>query len=103
MTLAKLFLVEIYSFGGSTLKVMGENHNGATGEWSIIGGTGKLSMARGTIKYKVVSISEFENYKQLDIYAVYTSLAVSPYKHIHNIHFITCILTCHHFLVCVNW
>ncbi|PWZ19475.1 Dirigent protein 15 [Zea mays] len=64
------------SFGGSTLKVIGDNKIGATGEWSIIGGTGKLSMARGSIKYNIVKINEVENYRQLDIYVIYTPLAV---------------------------
>jgi Fe-S cluster assembly ATPase SufC len=66
------------SYGGSTLQVMGDNNGGATGEWSIIGGTGKLWMARGTIKYTVVQINNVENYRKLDFYGTYIPPVVSP-------------------------
>uniref|UniRef100_N1QXY9 Dirigent protein n=1 Tax=Aegilops tauschii TaxID=37682 RepID=N1QXY9_AEGTA len=61
----------------STLQVMGMIGPEATGEWAIVGGTGKLSMARGIIKYKFPQIvTSFENYRQLDIHAFYTPQAV---------------------------
>ena len=70
----------IDSFGGSTLQVMG-TISGANGEWAIVGGTGKLSMARGTIKFTKVqpeSNPNTENYRKIDIHAFYTpSPAVS--------------------------
>jgi hypothetical protein len=56
---------------------MGDNYGGTTGEWSIIGGMGKLSMARGTIKYTVVQINNVENYKKLDFYGTYIPPVVS--------------------------
>jgi hypothetical protein len=62
---------------------MGDNNGGATGEWSIIGGTGKLSMARGTIKYTVVQINNVENYRKLDFYGTYIPPVVSPYIYIY--------------------
>ncbi|XBI51630.1 hypothetical protein VPH35_034118 [Triticum aestivum] len=64
-------------YNRSTLQVMGMIGPEATGEWAIVGGTGKLSMARGIIKYKFPQIvTSFENYRQLDIHAFYTPQAV---------------------------
>ena len=59
-------------FNGSTLQVMGAFP--PTGEWSIIGGTGELAMARGIIKHKVVGNTTNTNFIQLDIHAFYSNL-----------------------------
>uniref|UniRef100_A0A453ADI7 Dirigent protein n=2 Tax=Triticinae TaxID=1648030 RepID=A0A453ADI7_AEGTS len=64
-------------FNRSTLQVNGMIGPEATGEWAIVGGTGKLAMARGIIKYKFPQIvTSVENYRQLDIHAFYTPQAV---------------------------
>ncbi|KAM0875721.1 hypothetical protein ACQ4PT_036648 [Festuca glaucescens] len=63
------------SLKGSTLQVMGVISNVVTeGEWSIVGGTGELSIARGTIKYKEVlsSVATSQNIRELDVHAFYT-------------------------------
>uniref|UniRef100_A0A8I6WK38 Dirigent protein n=1 Tax=Hordeum vulgare subsp. vulgare TaxID=112509 RepID=A0A8I6WK38_HORVV len=61
------------SFRGSTLQVMGI-FSGPNGEWAIVGGTGKLSMARGTVNFTTVQDSPtIENYKKIDIHAFYTT------------------------------
>ncbi|KAM3392945.1 hypothetical protein ACQJBY_013881 [Aegilops geniculata] len=62
------------SFRGSTLQVMG-TISGANGEWAIMGGTGKLSMAHGTVKFTEVqpqSNPSTEKYGKIDIHAFYT-------------------------------
>lgn len=59
-------------FNGSTLQVMGAFP--PTGEWSIIGGTGELAMARGIIKHKIVGSTPNTNFRQLDIHAFYSNL-----------------------------
>ncbi|KAI4968525.1 hypothetical protein ZWY2020_045855 [Hordeum vulgare] len=61
------------SFRGSTLQVMGIV-SGADGEWAIVGGTRKLSMARGTVKFTTVQNSPNDgNYRKIDIHAFYTT------------------------------
>ncbi|KAI4968522.1 hypothetical protein ZWY2020_045852 [Hordeum vulgare] len=60
------------SFGGSTLQVMG-TMSGENGECAIVGGTGKLSMARGTVKFTEVTNTGSENYRKIDIHAFYTT------------------------------
>ena len=48
--------------------------SGADGEWAIVGGTRKLSMARGTVKFTTVQNSpNIESYKKIDIHAFYTT------------------------------
>ncbi|CAL4997613.1 unnamed protein product [Urochloa decumbens] len=44
------------SLAGSTLKVMGlhAGMNDGPGQWSVIGGTGELTMARGIMNYKII-------------------------------------------------
>lgn len=64
---------EIYRFNGSTLQVMGVLP--PEGEWAIVGGTGELAMARGTIKHRAALPppppgSTF-GFRQLDILALY--------------------------------
>ncbi|KAI4968523.1 hypothetical protein ZWY2020_045853 [Hordeum vulgare] len=70
------------SFRGSTLQVMG-TISGVNGEWAIVGGTGKLSMARGTVNFTEVQPQtnpDSENYRRIDIHAFYTtSPAVRPF------------------------
>ncbi|KAL6847275.1 hypothetical protein ACP4OV_023128 [Aristida adscensionis] len=55
-------------FDGSTLQVMGALP--PTGEWAIVGGTGNLTMARGTIKHRGAGVAGF---RELDIHAFYNS------------------------------
>ncbi|XP_051230190.1 uncharacterized protein [Lolium perenne] len=66
-------------FNGSTLQVMGITD--AQGQWAIVGGTGELARADGTIKHKIVpptpTTSINENYRQLDIHAFYSPPAVN--------------------------
>jgi hypothetical protein len=47
-----------------------------SGQWAIVGGTGELALAQGTIKHKAI-VMPTENYRQLDIHAFYTPQAVS--------------------------
>jgi hypothetical protein len=53
----------------------------AQGQWAIVGGTGELARADGTIKHKIVpptpTTSINENYRQLDIHAFYSPPAVN--------------------------
>lgn len=70
-----LISMKLNSFAGSTLQVMGVS---SVGEWSIVGGTGKLAFARGTIKYEtVLNVPNVEYYQKLSIYALYTPPSVS--------------------------
>ncbi|GJN10631.1 hypothetical protein PR202_ga28742 [Eleusine coracana subsp. coracana] len=59
-------------FNGSTLQVMGVLP--PEGQWAIVGGTGELAMARGTIKHSALPPpppgSTF-GFRQLDIHALY--------------------------------
>jgi hypothetical protein len=47
------------------------------GEWSIVGGTGELAFAHGTIKYETAMTAPSEYYLKLSIYALYTPPSVS--------------------------
>ncbi|KAM0908448.1 hypothetical protein ACQ4PT_015455 [Festuca glaucescens] len=62
-------------FNGSTFQVMGITD--AQGQWAIVGGTGELARADGTIKHKIVNPTKDENYRQLDIHAFYSPPAVN--------------------------
>ncbi|RLN03530.1 hypothetical protein C2845_PM13G06920 [Panicum miliaceum] len=44
------------SLAGSTLKVVGLHGamNDGPGQWSVMGGTGELTMARGIVNYKII-------------------------------------------------
>ncbi|CAL5003314.1 unnamed protein product [Urochloa decumbens] len=62
------------SLSGSSLKVMGL-HSGmkdGPGQWSVIGGTGQLTMARGIINYKVIQKDRDSRTYQISIYVFYT-------------------------------
>ncbi|KAF6992743.1 hypothetical protein CFC21_075570 [Triticum aestivum] len=66
-----LILKALLYFKGATLQVMGIFN--PVGEWAIIGGTGELTMARGTIKYKILQESAgIESIRELNIRAFYT-------------------------------
>lgn len=62
-------------FNGSTFQVMGITD--AIGQYAIVGGTGELAGADGTIKHKIVNSIKNENYRQLDIHAFYSPPAVN--------------------------
>jgi len=47
------------------------------GEWAIVGGTGELALARGTIKHKVAATTPTTNSRQLDIHALYANNSVN--------------------------
>ncbi|KAL6630561.1 hypothetical protein ACP70R_028634 [Stipagrostis hirtigluma subsp. patula] len=68
-------IFEDSSFHGSTLNVM-ELHSG-NGEWSIVGGTGRFSLAHGTIKYKVIQTKAGQAIYDLDIHAFYADMGPS--------------------------
>ncbi|KAF8662672.1 hypothetical protein HU200_056275 [Digitaria exilis] len=63
---------------GSTLKVMGlhgsiHDSNDGHGQWSVMGGTGELTMARGIINYKIIQEDGASRTFELCIYVYYTS------------------------------
>ncbi|KAL5224485.1 hypothetical protein ABZP36_011124 [Zizania latifolia] len=62
------------SFSGSTLQVMGiiQGSEDGVGEWSILGGTGEFTNARGNIKYRVIKREDVEWIRELDIQVFYT-------------------------------
>ncbi|KAL6883530.1 hypothetical protein ACP4OV_010944 [Aristida adscensionis] len=65
-----IFVFQSGRFAGSTLQVLGIIDGSATGEWSIMGGTGAFANAHGTIKYKQSSgivPSIVETLRELDI------------------------------------
>uniref|UniRef100_A0ACD5VB23 Uncharacterized protein n=1 Tax=Avena sativa TaxID=4498 RepID=A0ACD5VB23_AVESA len=63
-------------FNGSTFQVMGITEE--NGQWAIVGGTGELAIARGTIKHTVLkNPGIIGNIRQLDIHAFYTPPAVN--------------------------
>ncbi|KAL6660759.1 hypothetical protein ACP70R_001794 [Stipagrostis hirtigluma subsp. patula] len=69
-------LFESGRFWGSTLNVMGNSPE--IGEWSIVGGTGDFSLARGTIKYTVLQDTEHvKAVYQLKIHAFYFNMSAS--------------------------
>lgn len=45
-------------------------------KWAIVGGTGELARADGTIKHKLIRSTDVESYRQADIHAFYTPAAV---------------------------
>ncbi|RLM60971.1 jasmonate-induced protein [Panicum miliaceum] len=61
-------------FNGSTLQVMGVLP--PAGEWAIVGGTGELALARGTIKHKIVGTAPNTNFRELDIHAFYLKSSI---------------------------
>ncbi|ONM02760.1 Jasmonate-induced protein [Zea mays] len=62
-------------FSGSTLQVMGVIP--PEGEWAVVGGTGELALARGTIKHRIVGGAPETNFRQLDIHAFYANGSAS--------------------------
>jgi hypothetical protein len=58
-----------YRLEGSTLQVMGPNVY--KGEWSIVGGTGKLTMARGVIYKEELCVVDGMARIGLEIHAFY--------------------------------
>lgn len=58
-------------FSGSTLQVMGVLP--PEGEWAVVGGTGELALARGTIKHRIAGSAPETNFRQLDIHAFYAN------------------------------
>jgi hypothetical protein len=42
------------------------------GEWSIVGGTGEFTNARGNIKYRAIKKEDVEWIRELDIQVFYT-------------------------------
>ncbi|EAZ20385.1 dirigent protein 2-like [Oryza sativa Japonica Group] len=61
-------------YAGSTLQVMGiiEGSEEKVGEWSIVGGTGEFTNARGNIKYRAIKKEDVEWIRELDIQVFYT-------------------------------
>ena len=57
-------------FYGSTLQISGTSQ--VNGEWSIVGGTGELTMAKGTVKRTEISYTGNTRISELKIHAVYT-------------------------------
>ncbi|PUZ50660.1 hypothetical protein GQ55_6G076200 [Panicum hallii var. hallii] len=62
------------SLNGSTLKVMGLHGamNGGPGQWSVMGGTGELTMARGIINYRIIQEDSASRIFETNIYVFYT-------------------------------
>jgi len=60
-------------FSGSTLQVMGTIPS--DGKWSISGGTGELTMARGIVNHKVVQEANgVSRVYEIEIHAYYTPM-----------------------------
>ncbi|KAG8093296.1 hypothetical protein GUJ93_ZPchr0012g21350 [Zizania palustris] len=68
------FVFQGSSYSGSTLQVMGiiQGSEEGVGEWSIMGGTGEFTNARGNINYTVVKREDVEYIRELDIQVFYT-------------------------------
>ncbi|KAJ1274559.1 hypothetical protein BS78_05G071200 [Paspalum vaginatum] len=60
------------SHAGSSLQVMGQH--GASGQWSVMGGTGNLTMARGIIKYNTLYQDADSRTIEMQIYAYCTPM-----------------------------
>jgi hypothetical protein len=68
----RIIILKWYRFNGSKLQVMGTTPE--TGEWAIVGGTGQLAMAYGTIQHNIVKNNPgIETTRQLDIHAFYST------------------------------
>uniref|UniRef100_K3Z295 Dirigent protein n=3 Tax=Setaria italica TaxID=4555 RepID=K3Z295_SETIT len=59
-------------FNGSTLQISGTSQ--INGEWSIVGGTGELAMAKGTIKRTEIRYIGNTRISELKIHAFYTPM-----------------------------
>ncbi|KAJ1256150.1 hypothetical protein BS78_K079400 [Paspalum vaginatum] len=58
---------------GSTLALSGTT-SGIDGEWSIVGGTGQLNMATGTVKRRTIVEDGGSRVSELKIHAYYTPM-----------------------------
>jgi hypothetical protein len=56
-------------FGRSTLQVMGTIPQ--DGQWSISGGTGELTMARGIVNHKVIEETSISVVYEVEVHAYY--------------------------------
>ncbi|CAL5093670.1 unnamed protein product [Urochloa decumbens] len=59
-------------FAGSSLQVMGTFPK--DGQWSISGGTGEFTMARGIVNYKKIQDTGYSNIRELHVHAYYTPM-----------------------------
>lgn len=59
-------------FNGSTLQIQGTSK--INGEWSIVGGTGELAMAKGTVRRTEVSYTGNIRISELNIHVLYTPM-----------------------------
>jgi hypothetical protein len=59
-----------HRFNGSTLQIQGTSE--INGEWSIVGGTGELTMAKGTVKRIEISYTGTTRISELNIHVFYT-------------------------------
>ncbi|XP_004975005.2 uncharacterized protein LOC101786391, partial [Setaria italica] len=59
-------------FNGSTLQISGTSQ--INGEWSIVGGTGELSMAKGTVTRTEITNTGNTRISELKIHAFYTPM-----------------------------
>lgn len=56
-----------HRFKGSTLQIQGTSK--INGEWTIVGGTGELTMATGTVKRTTVVEKDYTRISELKIHA----------------------------------
>jgi hypothetical protein len=49
-------------------------HGGKYGQWSVMGGTGELTMARGIINYKIIQEDVNSRTFELHVSVYYTSM-----------------------------
>jgi len=66
------FCDNINRFNGSTLQTQGTSQ--INGEWSIVGGTGELTMAKGTVKRTELSFTGDTRISELKIHVFYTPM-----------------------------
>ncbi|KAG2577601.1 uncharacterized protein LOC120679669 [Panicum virgatum] len=68
------------SLAGSTLQVMGLHGamKDGQGQWSVMGGTGELTMARGIINYKIIQEDGASRTFEISICVYYTSKYTIP-------------------------
>ncbi|KAL6883313.1 hypothetical protein ACP4OV_010727 [Aristida adscensionis] len=59
-------------FRGSTLHVMG--YIAQDGQWSIVGGTGELTMARGVVEHRIFREDTISRTYELKIHALYAPM-----------------------------
>ncbi|KAF8700201.1 hypothetical protein HU200_034578 [Digitaria exilis] len=59
-------------FSGSTLQISGTSQ--INGEWSIVGGTGELTMAKGIVKRTEITYTGNTRISELKLHAFYTPM-----------------------------